>query len=66
MNIARPQPLPELISTRELAVQLGIPVSTLRFWRKRGEGPPGFKIGKRVVYRTADVARWLEEQRRTA
>jgi DNA-binding transcriptional MerR regulator len=63
---ARERPLPELLTTRELADSLGVPVSTVRFWRGRGEGPPGFKLGKRVVYRTTDVARWLDQQRKSA
>lgn len=58
--------MPELLSTRELADRLGIPVSTVRYWRMRREGPPGFKLGKRVVYRASDVSRWIEQQRRSA
>ena len=64
LDQARERPLPQLLTTRELADRLGVPISTVRFWRGRGEGPPGFKLGKRVVYRTTDVARWLELQRR--
>lgn len=55
-------PLPELLSVPELASYLGVPVSTLYLWRTRGEGPPGFKIGKVVRYRASEVAKWLEEQ----
>ena len=66
-NLERAQEgsLPQLVTTRELADQLGVPISTVRFWRGRGEGPPGFKLGRRVVYRTNDVARWIELQRMT-
>jgi excisionase family DNA binding protein len=58
--------LPELLGIPELAAYLGVPVSTLYVWRQRGEGPPGFKVGKRVRYRASDVVAWLEQQRRGA
>ena len=51
--------LPELVSARELAVYLGVPVSTIHYWRGKGEGPPGFMVGKRLRFRTEDVIRWL-------
>ncbi len=54
--------LPELLGIPELAAYLGVPVSTLYVWRQRGLGPPGFKVGKRVRYRAADVAKWLKER----
>jgi excisionase family DNA binding protein len=57
-------PLPELLSVPELSAYLGVPVSTLYLWRTRGEGPPGFKIGKVVRYRASEVSKWLEEQAR--
>jgi predicted DNA-binding transcriptional regulator AlpA len=52
--------LPDLLSASELAAYLGVPVSTLYYWRGKGGGPKGFKLGKRVVYRAADVATWLD------
>lgn len=36
---------------------------TLRYWRRIGEGPPSFKVGRRVVYKLEDVEAWLEGQR---
>lgn len=61
---SRDRALPELISIAELAHYLDVPVSTIYLWRSRGDGPPGFKVGKRVRYRAADVVKWLEERRR--
>ena len=55
--------LPELIGPRELAGYLGVPVSTIYHWRARGIGPHGFRVGKRVRFRAADVAAWLNERR---
>ena len=51
-----------LLSPADLAAYLGIPLGTVYSWRWRGGGPPGFKIGRHVRYRRADVERWLEER----
>jgi excisionase family DNA binding protein len=54
--------LPALLSVRQLADYLGVPVSTVYLWRTQGRGPCGFRVGKQVRYRAEDVARWLDEQ----
>jgi excisionase family DNA binding protein len=54
--------LPELLSVVELAEYLDRPVSTIRYWRGKGEGPPALKIGKELRFRASDVVRWLEER----
>ncbi len=51
-----------LLSPRELAAYLGLPVATLYQYRYRGEGPPGYKIGGHGRYRWSDVQAWLAEQ----
>lgn len=33
---------------------------TVRYWRSLGKGPVGVRVGRRVLYRRADVLRWLE------
>ena len=55
----------ELMTTHEVAELLRRPVETLRYWRWRGEGPPSFKIGARVLYRRVAVLAWLAERERT-
>lgn len=50
----------KLITTSELAEYLGVPVATLRYWRNRGDGPRGFRVGRHVRYQRTDVAAWLE------
>lgn len=49
----------------EVAKRTGLPVSTLRYWRtrNRGEGPPMFRLGRRIVADPADVQKWIDEQR---
>ena len=51
-----------LITARELARYLDVPVSTLYWWRHREEGPPGFRVGKHLRYRQRDVDEWIRQQ----
>ena len=52
----------DLMTVAEVALYLRTPVATLRYWRHIGIGPDGFLIGRRVVYRRADLDRWITEQ----
>lgn len=52
-----------LLSVAELAAYLGIPVATIYRWRHQRQGPPGYRIGRHVRYRTRDIEQWLEMQR---
>jgi excisionase family DNA binding protein len=54
--------LPELLSLRDLAAYLGVPPSSVYFWRSQGKGPRGFLVGKQLRFRVADVDAWLQEQ----
>lgn len=54
--------LPDLLTVAELARYLGVPVSTIHFWRGRDQGPPAFKVGRRLMFRSSDVAAWLNTQ----
>lgn len=51
-----------LLSPTELAAYLAIPVQTIYQWRHRGEGPPGYRVGRHVRYRWRDIQAWLAEQ----
>jgi hypothetical protein len=35
---------------------------TLRWLRHKGEGPAGFRSGRRIYFRRSDVMAWLAEQ----
>lgn len=50
----------QLLGIRELASWLGIPPATIYQWRSRGDGPPGYRVGRHVRYRRDDVEAWLE------
>ena len=54
----------DLMTTQETSEFTRVPVETLRYWRWRGEGPPSFKLGRRVMYQRTDVAAWIEAARR--
>jgi excisionase family DNA binding protein len=56
----------ELLTPPEVATWLQVPLSTLRIWRHRGEGPPALKVGRVLRYRQQDIETWLEACRREA
>jgi excisionase family DNA binding protein len=51
-----------LLSTAQLAAELGVTAGTLRNWRSAGRGPRGARIGGRVRYRRADVDAWVAQE----
>ena len=51
-----------LLSVDELARYLAVPTKTLYAWRWRGEGPPGFRVGRHVRYRWSDVQAWIGQR----
>ena len=51
-----------LMTLTELSEMLGVPVITIYGWRCRGEGPPGYRVGRHVRFRRAAVDAWLETQ----
>lgn len=53
-----------LLMIEEVSERTRVPLSTLRYYRHRGEGPRSFKIGRRVMYRQEDVDAWIGEQMR--
>lgn len=60
-------PGPPLLSTAQVAVYLGVPEQTLRYWRHLGPeadpGPRSFRIGSHVRYDPADVAEYVAAQK---
>lgn len=48
-----------LITIEEFADQARSTVDTVRFWRKTGYGPKGFRMGKRVLFAQSDVDQWI-------
>jgi DNA-binding transcriptional MerR regulator len=51
----------ELLTVADVAEMTRLSAGTLRYWRALGEGgPASFKLGRPVMYRRADVEKWLE------
>jgi predicted DNA-binding transcriptional regulator AlpA len=50
------------LTAREAAKILGLSASTLAKLRLGGTGPVYCKLGRRVVYRSEDLAEWLESR----
>ncbi|MFI1199485.1 helix-turn-helix transcriptional regulator [Streptomyces sp. NPDC020883] len=46
------------LTTAEVAERYRTSESTVRYWRQIGKGPRGVKIGKRVLYSTAELLRY--------
>lgn len=52
----------ELLRIEDVAQRTGIPVNTLRYWRKEGRGPRFVRIGRRLVCRASDLEQWINDQ----
>ena len=52
----------QLLDIQQLAAKLNTSVNTVRYWRTIGYGPKSARIGRRVVYRLADVESWIDAQ----
>jgi excisionase family DNA binding protein len=50
---------PSLWTTGELADYLGVPVNTIYTWRKTGQGPPGYRVGRHLRFHRDEVEKWL-------
>lgn len=48
-----------LLTSQEVADQLGITEGTLRNWRYQGDGPPYVKLGSTVRYRLGAVRLYI-------
>jgi len=52
----------EVLRARDAAQFVGLSESTLAKLRLNGNGPAYCKLGRRVVYRRADLEQWLESR----
>jgi len=54
----------DILTVPEVSALTRAPEGTLYFWRSCDppQGPPSFKIGRRVAYRRGAVEQWLREQ----
>ncbi len=53
----------ELLTVKQLAAFLQVPVLTVYAWRHTGDGPRGIRVsGRHVRYRRCDVEAFLEQR----
>jgi excisionase family DNA binding protein len=53
----------EFLIRTEAADYLRVPVATLAAWAYRHTGPQFYRVGRRVLYRRAELDRWIEDQK---
>jgi excisionase family DNA binding protein len=51
-----------LMTTKEVAEFLSVPVGTVYAWRAAKKGPRGHRVGRGIRYRRADVLAWLDRR----
>ena len=52
----------QLLKIEDVAEMLRTTPQAIYTQRYRGAGPRGVRVGRRVLFRPADVAAWLEER----
>ncbi len=58
------QPPPAMWSVEDLAKFLGVPVATIYRWSSAHDGPPGYRVGRYLRFKPAEVERWLDSQQK--
>lgn len=51
-----------LLTLSEVEEKYGIPVETLKWYRKVGRGPKSFLLAGRIRYRLSDCEAWVQAQ----
>ncbi|MBF9011696.1 helix-turn-helix transcriptional regulator [Corynebacterium phoceense] len=51
----------ELLTSNEVAQRLGVPVSTVNYWRTAKKGPHYVKVGRHVRYLPESVDKYVLE-----
>jgi len=54
--------LQPLLDSIKVARLLGVEVETLGAWRRKGYGPPWYRVGKNVRYTETDLRLWMNGQ----
>ena len=50
----------EYLTLPEASDLIRTPIGTLYQWRTKKIGPPSMKVGRRVLYKRADLVAWLD------
>jgi excisionase family DNA binding protein len=60
--IMRSQAGDKLMSLTDVSEMLGTPIHALYRWRRNGDEPIGYRLGRHPRYRREAVEAWLEQQ----
>ena len=52
----------QLLTARDIAEYLGVSVQTIYWWRSKGRGPKGIRIGRHLRFRMTDFLEWLDRK----
>lgn len=62
-TVSEPSVLPDAYLTpTDVARRLKVPLETVYGWRKKGTGPPAFRVGKHLRYDPRALAHWITQQ----
>ena len=56
-------PIIDSLTPQQAAYALGYSIHGIAQWRRRGVGPPYFKVGHRIYYKKTDIVEWLQRRR---
>lgn len=62
MPHTHPQYETAFLNLPKAAEYLGLSTNTLYVWRHRRQGPPSFRMGRRVMYRISALDQWVHDQ----
>jgi DNA-binding transcriptional MerR regulator len=51
-----------MLTRAEAAEEIGVSVSSLAHWSRKGLGPRPYLIGRRAYYQPADIAEWFKSR----
>lgn len=49
----------EWLTLKDVAERLHVAPRTVYAWREEGGGPPGFRVGRRLLFRPDEVDGWV-------
>ncbi|QYJ05413.1 helix-turn-helix domain-containing protein [Nocardioides panacisoli] len=52
-----------ILTLPEVAGILRRSINTMYWWRQQGEGPPLFKMGRKLAITVGDLRRWINDQK---
>jgi excisionase family DNA binding protein len=52
----------QLLTAHDIADYLDVSVQTVYWWRSKGRGPKGMRIGRHLRFQMSDFLEWLDEK----